>query len=217
MNQNDQNKFVILGFLLGVIALFAFFTYTTKSLPTWIFITLIFAVQTFIVTPMVCKYYYQVNDSEIGFSRFIPFYQNVCIFNQIPAIMVVVIFVIMLVAAIGFLPLDIFIAILGEHNAMQLGTIAANTEIIMAVLYNVVTGVGLFSVFRDVNYIDLQFTGNSRHSKSEVINYFLIFIPCIRCIALSMLLNRLMKLAKLNDYRVGDDEEVDEYYESEDY
>lgn len=214
MNENDKNKFLILGFLVGVIALFAFFTFSTKMLPVWIFIALIFAVQTFIIVPMICKYYYNVNDSYIGFSRFIPFYQNICIFSRVPAILICIVFALMLIAGIGLIPLDIFQTILGEYRVLQLSTISINAEIILILIYNIITGIGYFGVFRDVNLIHLQFTNTTKHSRFEVVNYILLFIPCIRCIALSMLLNRLTVLDKLNNYRIDEDEEIEELYES---
>lgn len=215
MNENDKNKFIILGFLLGAIGLFAFFVFSTKLIPIWIFCSLIVGVQTFFITPAICKLYYSVNDSEIGISRFIPFYQNICIFGQVSATIALIILVLMLLAGLGFLPLGFFQTLFGEYVALNMSTYALRVELLLLVAYNIVVGIGFFGVFRDVNLIHLRFMDTNKHSKFEVVYYILLFIPIIRGVSLSSLYNRLYSLEKLNQYSQYNSDEDEELFEDE--
>ena len=61
MNKKDKDNMLILGTLVGCILLFFFFNFITKKIYFIVLVGIILAVQTFIIIPAICKYYYELN------------------------------------------------------------------------------------------------------------------------------------------------------------
>ena len=63
-------------------AVFFFFNFITKKICFIVLVGIILAVQTFIIIPAICKYYYELNGLKPGYDRFIPLYQELTIFPE---------------------------------------------------------------------------------------------------------------------------------------
>ena len=64
----------------------------------------------------------------------------------------------------------------------------------------IVTAIGYYKVMRDVSFMHQQLIGKAKVVKLEVLYYVLLFIPMIRLVSLSFMLDRLNKLNRLNKY-----------------
>lgn len=80
MNKKDKDNMIILGALVGIIFLFFFFNFITRKIYFIVLVGIILGVQTFLIIPAICKYYYILNDQEATYERYIPFYQELTIF-----------------------------------------------------------------------------------------------------------------------------------------
>ena len=62
MNKKDKDNMIILGALVGIIFLFFFFNFITRKIYFIVLVGIILGVQTFLIIPAICKYYYILND-----------------------------------------------------------------------------------------------------------------------------------------------------------
>ena len=105
MNKSDKDKLVILLVIVLYIAMTVFFIRGTKKIPWYLIILSLVAIEYLVAQPRLCKLYYQANNQQIGFTRFIPFWNEVAIFEQVDAILALVSYLVLaLVFILFFLP-----------------------------------------------------------------------------------------------------------------
>lgn len=209
MNRKDKDGFLILAFILGFIILFAFFNFITRRVYFIVLVGIIMAIQTFLVIPAICRYYYKLHDMEIGFSRFIPFYQELTIFPvtiaKVLAGLWLICLVLILLITLGSHS-GLIGAVLGLELVLKLenvfGDFIANILAILIIASNVIIGLGFSKVKKDINRIDDEFSSIrvSKKRVSYVVYSILLYIPIFRCVALGDMFNTLFKLVKLNNY-----------------
>ena len=213
MNKSDKDKLLILLVIVLYIAMTVFFIRGTKKIPWYLIIVSLVAIEYLIAQPRLCKLYYQANNQQIGFTRFIPFWNEVAIFEQVDAILTLVSYLILaLVLILFFLPADTVVSLLGEHIALNSGTYVIRAIFICLVINTIIVGIGFLHVTRNIKIMHKTLTHGYSNFSTGIITVVFGFLPIIRTLAVMNLMNALTKLVLFNNYH-GDDNETDQLEE----
>lgn len=213
MNKSDKDKLLILLVIVLYIAMTVFFIRGTKKIPWYFIIISLVAIEYLIAQPRLCKLYYQANNQKIGFTRFIPFWNEVAIFEQVDAILALVSYLILaLVSILFFLPADTVVSILGEHIALNYGTYIIRAIFVCLIVNSIIVGIGFLHVTRNVKIMHKALTHGYSNFSTGIITIVFGFLPIIRTLAVMNLMNALTKLVLFNNYH-SDDNEVDQLEE----
>ena len=213
MNKSDKDKLLILLVIVLYIAMTVFFIRGTKKIPWYLIIVSLVAIEYLIAQPRLCKLYYQANNQQIGFTRFIPFWNEVAIFEQVDAILTLVSYLILaLVLILFFLPADTVVSLLGEHIALKYGTYVIRAIFICLVINTIIVGIGFLHVTRNIKIMHKTLTHGYSNFSTGIITVVFGFLPIIRTLAVMNLMNALTKLVLFNNYH-GDDNEADQLEE----
>ena len=213
MNKSDKDKLLILLVIVLYIAMTVFFIRGTKKIPWYLIIVTLVAIEYLIAQPRLCKLYYQANNQRIGFTRFIPFWNEVAIFEQVDAILTLVSYLILaLILILFFLPADTVVSLLGEHIALNYGTYVIRAIFICLVINTIIVGIGFLHVTRNIKIMHKTLTHGYSNFSTGIITVVFGFLPIIRTLAVMNLMNALTKLVLFNNYH-GDDNEADQLEE----
>lgn len=213
MNKSDKDKLVILLVIVLYIAMTAFFIRGTKKIPWYLIILSLVAIEYLIAQPRLCKLYYQANNQHIGFTRFIPFWNEVAIFEQVDAILALVSYLILaLLFILFFLPADTVVSLMGEHIALNYGTYVIRAIFICLIINSIIVGIGFLHVTRNIKIMHKTLTHGYANFSTGIITVVFGFLPIIRTLAVMNLMNALTKLVLFNNYH-SDDNEVDQLEE----
>lgn len=213
MNKSDKDKLLILLVIVLYIAMTVFFIRGTKKIPWYLIIVSLVAIEYLIAQPRLCKLYYQANNQRIGFTRFIPFWNEVAIFEQVDAILTLVSYLILaLILILFFLPADTVVSLLGEHIALNYGTYVIRAIFICLVINTIIVGIGFLHVTRNIKIMHKTLTHGYSNFSTGIITVVFGFLPIIRALAVMNLMNALTKLVLFNNYH-GDDNEADQLEE----
>lgn len=213
MNKSDKDKLLILLVIVLYITMTVFFIRGTKKIPWYLIIVSLVAIEYLIAQPRLCKLYYQANNQQIGFTRFIPFWNEVAIFEQVDAILALVSYLILaLVLILFFLPADTVVSFLGEHIALNYGTYVIRAIFICLVINTIIVGIGFLHVTRNIKIMHKTLTHGYSNFSTGIITVVFGFLPIIRTLAVMNLMNALTKLVLFNNYH-GDDNEADQLEE----
>lgn len=213
MNKSDKDKLVILLVIVLYIAMTVFFIRGTKKIPWYLIIISLVAIEYLIAQPRLCKLYYQANNQQIGFTRFIPFWNEVAIFEQVDAILALVSYLILaLVFILFFLPADTVVSLMGEHIALNYGTYVIRAIFICLLINSIIVGIGFLHVTRNIKIMHKTLTHGYANFSTGIITVVFGFLPIIRTLAVMNLVNALTKLVLFNNYH-NDDNEVDQLEE----
>ena len=213
MNKSDKDKLVILLVIVLYIAMTVFFIRGTKKIPWYLIILSLVAIEYLVAQPRLCKLYYQANNQQIGFTRFIPFWNEVAIFEQVDAILALVSYLVLaLVFILFFLPTDTVVSLMGEHIALNYGTYVIRAIFICLVINTIIVGIGFLHVTRNIKIMHKTLTHGYSNFSTGIITVVFGFLPIIRTLAVMNLMNALTKLVLFNNYH-GDDNETDQLEE----
>lgn len=213
MNKSDKDKLVILLVIVLYIAMTVFFIRGTKKIPWYLIILSLVAIEYLIAQPRLCKLYYQANNQHIGFTRFIPFWNEVAIFEQVDAILALVSYLILaLLFILFFLPADTVVSLMGEHIALNYGTYVIRAIFICLIINSIIVGIGFLHVTHNVKIMHKTLTHGYANFSTGIITVVFGFLPIIRTLAVMNLMNALTKLVLFNNYH-SDDNEVDQLEE----
>jgi len=213
MNKSDKDKLVILLVIVLYIAMTVFFIRGTKKIPWYLIIISLVAIEYLIAQPRLCKLYYQANNQQIGFTRFIPFWNEVAIFEQVDAILALVSYLVLaLVFILFFLPADTVVSLMGEHIALNYGTYVIRAIFICLLINSIIVGIGFLHVTRNIKIMHKTLTHGYANFSTGIITVVFGFLPIIRTLAVMNLMNALTKLVLFNNYH-NDDNEVDQLEE----
>lgn len=204
MNKKDKEKIFILLFLLLYIAVFIVFCFGTSKLPfTWL-IAAVIIVQYFIILPLTVSLYYRVHNAEIGFGRFIPIWNEISMFSGKTAIASLVSYALLVIMTLLlFVPTSFIDDVFGDFVMFRWHTMVIRIIVILALCNTIIVGIGYYNVQKSVNSIHhSMLSSTAKLSAWEVCLYTLYFIPIIRVVPIVYLLDRLNKIAVLNNYRV---------------
>ena len=154
MNKKDKDKLFILAFILVYIGLFIAFCLGTVKIPfTWLIISVLL-IHYVVLLPRADKLYYQVHESQIGCSRFIPIWNEISIFSGKWAIMSLISYVLVALSALAlFVPSSFLADYLGEFVMFRWYTVVFRIIIMLVMCNAVITGIGYFNVQKAVNRI----------------------------------------------------------------
>lgn len=213
MNKSDKDKLVILLVIVLYIAMTVFFIRGTKKIPWYLIILSLVAIEYLVAQPRLCKLYYQANKQRIGFTRFIPFWNEVAIFEQVDAILALVSYLVLaLVFILFFLPADTVVSLMGEHIALNYGTYVIRAIFICLLINSIIVGIGFLHVTRNIKIMHKTLTHGYANFSTGIITVVFGFLPIIRTLAVMNLMNALTKLVLFNNYH-SDDNEVDQLEE----
>lgn len=213
MNKSDKDKLVILLVIVLYIAMTVFFIKGTKKIPWYLIILSLVAIEYLVAQPRLCKLYYQANNQRIGFTRFIPFWNEVAIFEQVDAILALVSYLVLaLVFILFFLPADTVVSLMGEHIALNYGTYVIRAIFICLLINSIIVGIGFLHVTRNIKIMHKTLTHGYANFSTGIITVVFGFLPIIRTLAVMNLMNALTKLVLFNNYH-SDDNEVDQLEE----
>mgnify|MGYP000654652833 FL=1 len=213
MNKSDKDKLVILLVIVLYIAMTVFFIRGTKKIPWYLIILSLVAIEYLVAQPRLCKLYYQANNQQIGFTRFIPFWNEVAIFEQVDAILALVSYLVLaLVFILFFLPADTVVSLMGEHIALNYGTYVIRAIFICLLINSIIVGIGFLHVTRNIKIMHKTLTHGYANFSTGIITVVFGFLPIIRTLAVMNLMNALTKLVLFNNYH-SDDNEVDQLEE----
>ena len=213
MNKSDKDKLVILLVIVLYIAMTVFFIRGTKKIPWYLIILSLVAIEYLVAQPRLCKLYYQANNQRIGFTRFIPFWNEVAIFEQVDAILALVSYLVLaLVFILFFLPADTVVSLMGEHIALNYGTYVIRAIFICLLINSIIVGIGFLHVTRNIKIMHKTLTHGYANFSTGIITVVFGFLPIIRTLAVMNLMNALTKLVLFNNYH-NDDNEVDQLEE----
>lgn len=213
MNKSDKDKLVILLVIVLYIAMTVFFIRGTKKIPWYLIILSLVAIEYLVAQPRLCKLYYQANNQQIGFTRLIPFWNEVAIFEQVDAILALVSYLVLaLVFILFFLPADTVVSLMGEHIALNYGTYVIRAIFICLLINSIIVGIGFLHVTRNIKIMHKTLTHGYANFSTGIITVVFGFLPIIRTLAVMNLMNALTKLVLFNNYH-SDDNEVDQLEE----
>ena len=204
MNKNDKVKLLIVAFVLAYVLVAVGMIVGVKHIPIGWIIVITLAVQTFYVIPQICKLYYKANGAEAGVDRFIPFYQELCLFS--PKIAKATL-VAMIATGVPFVILALptgMKTFLPEAVLLNYGNYCMRFGIVAIVAESILVGTGFASVFRGIKQMLAELSPSfAKTSNVEYVYYVLLFIPLIRCISLVSFFDKLNKLVTINGYSIN--------------
>lgn len=196
MSKKDKYKLLVLGAFIGMIALAILFYKGSRILPWYIVISVVLLAEFVYFAPRVCSNYYKLNKITIGFSKWVPLYNELRMMNSSWVNATVITFgVTCVLCALRFVPNSVIGKIFGFRAGMFWGYNIMPFIIIALVVLNIVFGLGLCAVFRNINSMIYEHL-HTQSSRLEGIYYFLLLLPLVRICALATMLDKTQILLR---------------------
>lgn len=196
MSSRDKASLITVAALLCVVVFIFAVHFGMKKLPWQAIIAIVYLVQGFIFMPKVAERYYNVNESEIGISKYVPLWNELQIFE--PAIAVLSQFsmiITVILLAMSKLPLSIVGKFLGLRSTLAWGYNLTVVFIIALAITNFIFGFGFCKVLKNVNFMTIDCIGESV-SKVELVYYVLLMLPVIRVCPIAAISDKLRVLVR---------------------
>ncbi len=199
----EKEKNILLGFAYVIFIAIGFvvFVIGSKVIPTVVLIGAVFLLLYLYVLPAIAKRYYSMHGvgDEIGFSRFIPFYNEVMVFSTPVAIAYLITFTLLILSVVSvFLKPSIIASVFGDVIALQWANGAIVISLLLLVLFSIIRGIGYSAIVREINSNIRKISGVSEDKGLDnlvtVIQYVLLFIPIFRAFSLAFQLDRINKI-----------------------
>ena len=121
MSKKDKESLLIVCFLLGYVAIALVLYFTSQAINPYILAGMITLVQVFFLHPAICKYYYKAMGASIGYSRFIPIYNEIAVMPPAIATTTLVLWVIAcLLFLLSLVRVDVYSSLFGMHFGMNI-------------------------------------------------------------------------------------------------
>lgn len=203
MSRKDRESLLIVAFFVACIALVFVVFFTSRSInPIYLAGALVF-MEVFIMFPIIDKWYYHAMSSKIGVSRFIPIWNELCLFSPKIATTTIVLWVVEAILFLfSLLNIEFYESFLGAHLAMNVTDFIIRGLIIVFIALAVVRGIGLCQVCNATNRMVSDLLGVQYRIKvTTILAYVSLFIPIVRITGIGLIYNNLIKLEKLNSYK----------------
>ena len=202
MSKKDKESLMLVGFLLGYVAIALILYFTVQSINPYILAGMIVLVQVFFLHPMICKYYYQAMGASIGYSRFVPIYNELAVMPPAIATTTLVLWIIAgMLFLLSLVSIDVYSAMFGMHVGMNLTFRLMQGLVVVYLILLTVRGIGWCKVTSKVQDLLCEFYGTRRKFKvTTALSYVAYFLPIGRAISMVFLYNNLHKLCKLNNF-----------------
>lgn len=212
MNKGDKNSILIITYVLALVAVALVFCNTTKYInPFWLGVLLLL-LENFYLYPKIVKSYWSIFPAEIGIRRFIPVYNELCLFESQNAILVAISWgAIALVCGIFLLPLPLLGNVVGDVAALDLPYTLFKIFLVLVIINCIYRGVLLLRVYKEVKEWHKDLYGYAKAIKIiDVIAIISLFLPLAKSIGLFKISSYLSILCD-NGYVL--EEQEDEYEE----
>lgn len=205
LNNKDKDNLIIVGVLVGLVALVVLFYNGTRYLPLkWIGI--ICCILTLVLFALVTKKYLELYKLDAGVATYIPLVNCMNIFPRTIALLLCFDVGIAAVAALlTFIPAGVLTTVLDTQTAMNIGDKALSVLYVAIYVLFIILGAGFCAVYHDVRRMLVVATGMKR-PKTDFVNYPLMFLPVISILGLSSILSALSTLQRYG-YHEGEVEE----------
>ena len=203
MSRKDRESLLIVAFFVACIALVFVVFFTSRSInPIYLAGALVF-MEVFIMFPIIDKWYYHAMSSKIGVSRFIPIWNELCLFSPKIATTTIVLWVVEAILFLfSLLNIEFYESFLRAHLAMNVTDFIIRGLIIVFIALAVVRGIGLCQVCNATNRMVSDLLGVQYRIKvTTILAYVSLFIPIVRITGIGLIYNNLIKLEKLNSYK----------------
>mgnify|MGYP002798534839 CR=1 FL=1 len=203
MSRKDRESLLIVAFFVACIALVFVVFFTSRSInPIYLAGALVF-MEVFIMFPIIDKWYYHAMSSKIGVSRFIPIWNELCLFSPKIATTTIVLWVVEAILFLfSLLNIEFYESFLGAHLAMNVTDFIIRGFIIVFIALAVVRGIGPCQVCNATNRMVSDLLGVQYRIKvTTILAYVSLFIPIVRITGIGLIYNDLIKLEKLNSYK----------------
>lgn len=231
MLDKEKNTLLAYGYVIFILLGFFGIAYVSKLVPASIIIGLTVVVLYLYVIPTLIKRYYQMHGvgDSIGFSRFIPIYNEITVLSTGVAVMYVIFTVLTVLGIVSvFLQPAIVAKVFGDAIALQWANGAIVASIFFIIGLSIVKGIGFSAIAREIDRNIKKISNvDSDHFGDRfliITIYILLFIPILRSISLGFLLDRINKIVlfdKITEEQIdalASGMENDEYEDdSEDY
>lgn len=209
LSKRDQGSLLSIAFLIIFVVLVAAFYLGSKMINPLVLGLFVLILEHFILTPTVCKLYYQVNNLEPSLTCYIPLWGEIQMFSGKLAVITLVSEIITVVLAVIMLigPSTVF-AFAGMGFALHAGNYIIGLCIVALVLTNVFRGLGLFSVIRDVDSMIRKVYKSKRGAGAaskayKTLQIIIGFVPIARSVTLVLCYEDLVRLVRCNQYNTN--------------
>lgn len=215
MNSKDKNSFLILGLIIGIIALVAFFTMTTKFISPIAIVIISVVLQCVIIKPIIVKQYYALYNSEATAQRFIPILNEFAIFSKGIIVGEIVTYALMIITIlVSMLPVNFLYNFMSDSGVAAYPIRCFLILIIELLALSIIRGIGFFRILNDVREKEFEMLGFTKKFKvTDMISLVALLVPVIRVIGLLYLYNYLNKIVAINGFTSGDGLDVSEFEE----
>lgn len=211
VSSSDKNKLILVGTFVALIVMVVIFFNISRMLPLLYLAVFLLAVELIFTMPAVCKEYYALYGSEVGFVRFIPGYNIILVAPKAMAITLIAVTVVTAILAyLAFGPMFWVTA----SNAVFFANVANSSLglfILAILILSIVIGVCYSRVYSDVLQMREDFTGGSL-SKLEAVYYVMLYVPLLRGFALMNLYNYAKTMTSVG-FVVGNQETFEDLEE----
>lgn len=164
-------------------------------------------IQYLVVVPCVVKRYYKVNAVEVGFSRFIPIYNETMLFTPPLAIASIIswVFVLLGIASIFISP-ALLTRVFSEAVAFSWGDNAMRVTLALFIVNMIIRGIGYLRFMGAVNLLSLSCFGMKKSKSNTIVTVFQYcagFIPVVQIIPLLAQLDLLLSY-DVNGFKASD-------------
>lgn len=215
MNNRDKNSFLILGLVVGIVALVAFFTFTSKFISPMIVAVISIVLQCLLLKPMIVKQYYALYSSEATMQRFVPVLNEFAIFSKGIIIGEMVVYGLMIVtASVSLIPVDFLYNFMSDSSVAAFSVRCFIILIIEALVLSIVRGIGFFKVLNDVRQKEFEMLGMTKKFKAtDALSLIAMMVPIVRVLGLLYLYNYLNKIVAINGYSADSEIDTEEFEE----
>lgn len=202
MNKKDKDKLLIILFVLAYILIVVGMCLGTAFIPWQGIVLFTLCSEYFVIQPRVCNLYYKANGVNAGLDRFIPFWNDVMVFEGIDAILALISYILVMISiGIFFIPIETVGSFLGERIMLNYGVYTIRLCAVMLIINTIIVGIGYLHMTMQVKRMHTELVGKvSKYFFTNPIMYVLMFFPLIRVVTLTCLLNVLNKLVTFNSY-----------------
>lgn len=213
MTKRDKDGLLIVGTLLGLIILIAVVVCGTSVVNPVLLTLLLLVIQHVILMSKVCDMYYSVLNSEVGFIKYIPVVNELCIFPPTLAIATLIGWVCTILSAVlSFVPVTVIADIFSEHFAMNYTVRVMLLAIVCYFLTSLIRGAGLMSVLQNVIRMYKQAASNT-HLPLLIPSVIASLFPLTKILTVGLIFERLHALTILRNYHYEEDIEKDKMKE----
>lgn len=215
VNKRDKESLIIAAFIVVFIFGSVILNFVTSSVNPAVVIGIVTLAEVFFIVPRVNKLYMEVLEADDNsFARFIPIWNELRIFSPKMFYACLALWIInAIVLLLSFVSGGFITRIFGEDFATVYTPYMLIAAAVIFLINSIVRGFAFCEIKRNVAEMNADLMGvPEKVTPYSLFQSFTLFIPILRVVGLSLVSDRLYKLAELNGYNAqdGDNEFVEE-------